>query len=301
MLNWMKKQERHWRCGHMLNININYPYPIVREYIDDYMNTDFTGELKVLLEPDGYSVHPSFYLKNEELQSLLSEGVLTYALEVQCVSTWFRKLYLVKNNEIIRLDPQMIHERVELIPCIIATKSILEFTNKDFAEEYQGMKFELNEGDIVGIGQKRTFDALYQNDIIKNGSSIVSIGGSDSLKEIRCEFSGSIIEITLPAEQYENYRNCGYNKSKYKMLNAVLVIPALVEAIDIVAMDEKDTDNPSGYEKRSWYKTIVANLKRYAENDENKYRQLLDKPFASAELLLGNNSAAALDFLYKVE
>ena len=29
------------------------------------------------------------------------------------------------------------------------------------------MKFDLNAGDIIGIGQKRTFDALYQNDIIK--------------------------------------------------------------------------------------------------------------------------------------
>ena len=49
------------------------------------------------------------------------------------------------------------------------------------------------------------------------------------------------------------------------------------------------------------YKTIVVNLKRFAENDERKYLQLLEKPFASAELLLGNNSAEALDFLCQVE
>lgn len=48
-------------------------------------------------------------------------------------------------------------------------------------------------------------------------------------------------------------------------------------------------------------KTIVVNLKRFAENDERKYLQLLEKPFASAELLLGNNSAEALDFLCQVE
>ena len=44
----------------MLNININYPYPVIREYTDDYQSTEFIGELKVLLEPDGYSVHTNF-------------------------------------------------------------------------------------------------------------------------------------------------------------------------------------------------------------------------------------------------
>lgn len=285
----------------MLNVNINYPYPIIREYTDDYQSTDFIGELKVLLEPHGYAVHTNFEISNEEIRSLLSKGILTYALEVQCVSTWFRKLYLIQDNKVIRLDSQMIHERVELMPCIIVATAIEGFTNKDFAEEYQGMKFDLNVGDIIGIGQKRTFDALYQNDIIKNGSSIVDVGGSDKLKEIQCDFSRSTIKITLPVDQYESYRSCGYNRSKYKMLNAILIVPVLVEAIGIIAADEKDQDHQSGHQNRAWYKTIVVNLKRFAENDERKYMQLLEKPFASAELLLGNNSAKALDFLCQIE
>ena len=195
----------------MLNININYPYPVIREYTDDYQSTEFIGELKVLLEPDGYAVHTNFEINNKGIQILLSKRILTYALEVQCVSTWFRKLYPIHENRVIRLDPQMIHERVELIPCIVAATSIEGFTNEDFAEEYQDMKFDLNAGDIIGIGQKRTFDALYQNDIIKNGSSIVDVGGNDKLKEIQCDFSQSTIKLTLPADQYENYRSCGYN------------------------------------------------------------------------------------------
>lgn len=278
-------------------LNINYPYPVIREYTEDYQSTDFIGELKVCLEPDGYAVHTNFEINNEGIQILISKGILTYALEVQCVSTWFRKLYPIHENKVIRLDTQMIHERVELIPCIIAAKSIEGFTNEDFAEEYQDMKFDLNEGDIVGIGQKRTFDALYQNDIIKNGSSIVDVVRNDRLKEIQSDFSQSTIKLTLPADQYENYRSCGYNWSKYKMLNAILIVPVLVEAIGIIAADERDSDHQSGHQNRSWYKTIVVNLKRFAENDETKYLQLLEKPFSSAELLLGNNSADALKFL----
>lgn len=285
----------------MLNVNINYPYPLLREYVEDYKRTIFTGELSVRLEPDGYVIHPSFDVENDEIRSLIKAGLLMYAIEVQCVSTWFRKLYRIIDNNIVRLNPQEIHERVELTPCIIATKNFKGFKNVDFEEEYQGMSFDINAGDIIGIGQKRTFDALYQNDIIKNGSSIVNIGGSDQIKEITCDFNGSVIQITLPKDQYSDYMDCGYNRIKYKSLNAILTIPVLVEAIMTIAYDEKNPDETSGFENKSWYKTIVVNLKRYAENDENKYKQLLDKPFASAELLLGNNSAAALKFLSQID
>ena len=285
----------------MLNVNINYPYPLLREYVEDYKSTIFTGELSVRLESDGYAIHPSFDVENDELCSLIEEGLLMYAIEVQCVSTWFRKLYRIIDNNIVRLNPQEIHERVELTPGIIATKNFKGFKNVDFEEEYQGMSFDINAGDIIGIGQKKTFDALYQNDIIKNGSSIVNIGGSDQIKEITCDFNGSVIQIMLPKDQYSDYMDCGYNRIKYKSLNAILTIPALVEAIMTIAYDEKNPDEMSGFENKSWYKTIVVNLKRYAENDENKYKQLLDKPFASAELLLGNNSAAALKFLSQID
>ena len=285
----------------MLNVNINYPYPVIREYVEDYKNTFFIGELAVRLEPEGYSIHPSFDIENDEIRALIKEGVLTYAIEVQCVSTWFRKLYRITDNKVIRLNPQEIHEKVELTPCIIAVKKIQGFSNIDFEDEYLSMLFEINVGDIIGIGQKRTFDALYQNDIIKNGSSIVNISGSTQIKEITCDFNGSIIQITLPEDQYSDYMNCGYNRIKYKSLNAILIIPVLVEAIMMIANDERDPDETSGFENKSWYKTIVANLKRYAENDEKKYKQLLDKPFTSAELLLGNNSAAALKFLGQID
>lgn len=284
----------------MLNANINYPYPVIREYAEDYRNTIFTGELAVRIERDGYAIHPSFDVKNDEIRSLIKEGLLIYAIEVQCVSTWFRKLYRIIDNKVIRLDPRELHEKVELTPCIVATKDLKRFNNIDFEEEYQDMYFDISAGDIIGIGQKRTFDALYQNDIIKNGSSIVNIAGSDQIKEIMCDFNGSVIQITLPKDQYCDYVDCGYNRMKYKSLNAILVIPALVEAIITISNDERNPDETSGFEKKSWYKTIVVNLKRYAKNDENIYRRLLDNPFASAELLLGNNSAAALKFLSQV-
>lgn len=285
----------------MLNININYPYPVIRPYVEDYIDTVFVGDLTVTPESDGYYIHPRFSIANKEIQRLIDEGKLTYAVEIECVSTWLRRLVRITNNDSLKIEPTCIHETVELTPCIIAMEKITDFTNSDFAEEYCSIKYTINTGEVVGIGQKRTFDAFYQNDIIKNGSSIVHFEGSDTLKELSCDFTGNLINITLPTEQFEDYKNCGYNKNKYKMLNAILSIPVVVEAIGIISNDEKNPDEKSGLEGKSWYKTIVANLKRYAENNDNKYQKLLDKPFTAAEILLGNNSASALSYLNELD
>lgn len=283
----------------MLNTKINYPYPIIREYVEDYKTTIFTGDLTVNLQPDGYLIRPNFEIQNAGISEYISKGIFTYAIEVQSPATWFRKLYRVKENETIKLNPGLLHERVELIPCIIATEKITDFTNDDFEDDYKGIVFEINIGDVIAIGGKRVFDALYKNDIIKNGSSIVTIAGSEKVTEITCDFSRSVIEIRMPEKQFTDYLECGYQKAKYKTLNAILTIPALVEAICIIASDVKN-DEVGEYSSLAWYKTIVVNLKRFAGNDENKYLELLGKPFSSAELLLGNNYEAALKFVNQV-
>ena len=281
----------------MLNPNINYPYPIIRVQPEDYRTTVFKGALVVNLQPDGYLIRPDFEIQNSGITNLISEGKLTYAIEVQSPATWYRELFLVENNKPIRLEPAFLHERVEITPCVVASTPIIGFASDDFEDEYQGMSFDINAGDVIAIGEVRSFDALYQNDVIKNGSSIVNIKGDDDAKEVVCNYAGNVIEISLPMSQYKDYTDCGYDRTKYKTLNAILTIPVLVEAICVIANDEDDPDRKSGLQSYAWYKTIVVNLKRAAENDENKYRKLLREPFASAELLLGNNYVYALKYV----
>ena len=68
----------------MLNVNINYPYPIIRDYLEDYNSTIFEGKLTVSLEKDGYYVKPKFEINNDEINKLIETGFLSYAIEVQC-------------------------------------------------------------------------------------------------------------------------------------------------------------------------------------------------------------------------
>ena len=49
----------------MLNANMNYPYPIIRDYLEDYVTTVFEGKLSVSLEKDGYYIiNNHFFCEN---------------------------------------------------------------------------------------------------------------------------------------------------------------------------------------------------------------------------------------------
>ena len=144
----------------MLNPNINYPYPVIRDYAEDYKTTIFKGEMVVNMDPDGYLIRPSFDVPNAEIRDYICEGKLTYAIEVQSPATWYRRLFVIKDNKTVRLEPVFLHERVELTPCIVATEDIPGFTNADFEEEYRALTFDVSEGDVIAIGEKRIFDAL---------------------------------------------------------------------------------------------------------------------------------------------
>ncbi|MDD6881216.1 MAG: hypothetical protein PUE18_06530, partial [Firmicutes bacterium] len=67
----------------MLNPNMNYPYPVIRVSEEDYRSTVFKGELVVNLQPDSYLVRPAFEINNASIATLIEEGKLTYAVEIQ--------------------------------------------------------------------------------------------------------------------------------------------------------------------------------------------------------------------------
>lgn len=286
----------------MMNADINFPYPLIRQDKGDYKTTVFEGKLRVLPTSGGYMIYPDFTIKNKEINQLLQDGSLTYAIEVSCSSTLFRKLYRVKNNNSILLEATMVHGNVDLYPCIIVQENVIGFSNDDFADEYENMRFDLHTGDIVAIGASKAFDAIYQNDVMQ-GSSIVAISGNKKAKRVSCNLEGNIIKVILPLKEFENYQYCGQITKKIDVLNAIYVIPALVYAIDIIneeygndmAMDESD------YEDKAWYKTITGKLKQLADRDEGKYKKLLEDSFSSAELLLENNSEKAVEFLADIE
>lgn len=282
----------------MLNSSMNYPYPVLRSTAVDYQASTFTAQLSKKNEKDGYVIKVLYSVSNEEIQRLIDEKKAAFALQIQCVSTWYRSIKISDGNiQEIKINSNMVHERVDMCPCIIAQEFLDSFTNDDFSEDYEGISFSVNPGEIIAIGERQRFDAIYKDDIIKKGDPIVHFINDDQSPVMFCEYEFDTIRIHLPKQQNEKYNYMGsYEPWKIPVLNAIYVLPAIAMGIEEIY---KDTcmGGSGSLERYSWYKTLKVMIQRRAKDVDSVYRKLLTDPIKTAQMLLNDNSAQALDVI----
>lgn len=285
----------------MLNSAVNYPYPLLRSKPEDYQHSIFEANIHVSCEKKGFRITVEYHVNNEKIESMISKRILSFALQIQCVSTWYRDFKVSESkSQNIFVPSKMVHDRVDLCPCIIANERIDDFFIDDFSEDYKGILYSIDQGEVVGIGERKKFDAVYKDDIIKKSESIVHFYCDEHAGKMSCEFENDTIGIRLPKKQWEQYNKIGKSEPwKVDMLNAIYVTPVIVQAIMEINQDEYNGGH-GDMSSRAWYKTLKLFIKRAAKNDENKYKTLVNDPISTAQLLLDNNSAKALELVSNV-
>lgn len=284
----------------MLNSSMNYPYPVLREEKVDYKDSIFQVQLSKKNLKDGYQINVIYSVSNAEIQQLIDEKKAAYALQIQCVSTWYRSMAISEGRiQEIKLESSKIHERVDMCPCIIALEKIDSFQNTDFTEDFEGIRFNINPGEVLAIGERQKFDAIYKEDIIKKGDPIVHFINDGQTEVMYCEYDFDIIRIHLPKQQYEKYNHMGtYEGWKIPVLNAIYVVPAIAMGIEEIAKDTFMYGSGT-LERWSWYKTLKVMMQRKAKDVDSDYRKMLNDPIKTAEMLLNDNSAQALNIISK--
>lgn len=282
----------------MLNSSMNYPYPILRANPVDYRSSIFNVDIKKETRKDGFYLNVTYDVNNSEIKKLLNERVLAYAVQLQCISTWYRDLRISNSEEQeIFLPSELVHERVDLCPCIVAVEKIENFINSDFSEEFDGISYEINKGEVIAIGERQKFDAIYKNDIIKKGDPIVHFVKDDNSPVMFCEWEYDAIRIHLPKEQYKKYNEIGmYESWKIPVLNAIYVVPVIVQGIYEIYQDV----NNSGQEtlaQYSWYKTLKLMIMNAAKNDDAEFKKMLNNPIKTSQRLMNDNSSHALELV----
>lgn len=282
----------------MLNSTMNYPYPVLRNKPIDYKASTFSTEIKKTDKANGYILDVDYKANNQPIKELLEQRKVAYALQLQCISTWYRRLEVSDTEkQTIFIPSNLVHERVDMCPCIIALEDIKDFKNDDFVEEFQNISFSLNKGEVVAIGERKKFDAVYKTDIIKKGDPIVHFFNDDTISVMYCEFEYDTIFIHLPKKQFERYNGMGMNEQwKIPMLNAVYVVPAVVQGI--IEIYQNECNNGDGtLEHCSWYKTLKFFIQKAAKNDDLEYKKMLREPIKTAQILLNDNAAQAIEIL----
>lgn len=244
----------------MVAINdINFTYPILYKYNDDYIDVLFNGGSTGELCQTGKKATIKTYveLTDDNLRELIKQNRANIIVKIYCRSTKYRKIFYIKSGmDEITLNNRDINKNVDMQTLIIATDNIKNYYSVNFNDDYKGMTFSIEKGSVLAIGKTENIYIEKDVDELTNVNSIVRI--KDSGKNsgpMFVEYDEDFIKINLNSKEYQIYSR--YSKYDLSIINSMVVIPGLMFVLDQLGMDESDD-----YLTKKWYRVISKRISR---------------------------------------
>lgn len=280
--------------------NKYYTYPVITENADFYVDSLF--KTSVEQELDGYNIRLKLKaeLVNPELEELLSRKDVLIAHHIECMQTCFRKVVLTNENtkEYVLRDSD-VNGLVQICSFLVANKSLEKYSNSLFAPDFRGFRFNIERGCIMAVGNQINLRVNKIRDDLANTASIFSIipRKDELLTNVEVNVNGDKIVITLPQETYSIYANMSSSLDIQPVMHSMLIIPALVHALDVI---KESRAQLYVFEDYRWYRSLRKAAEKMhvlfeedslANMDSFDFAQkLLDSPIPKAvNYLRGDN------------
>lgn len=274
-----------------------YPYPVVAEDNDSYVDTVFTSDADVI--KDGYNI--KFNLKadinNDILNDLISEGKVAFVHHIECPQTCYRKAVRTDETEKTFIEHESkLNGTVQICSMIIAMSDITGYKNQSFSPDYKGFGFNIERGCVMGIGKQINIDINKEKDNLENTSSIFSIIPIYDPEETMIHVeTGNPKKITIhiPQKTYNRYRNLSRNLEIQSVMHSMIIIPALIQVFNELKNSGSEFYM---YEEYKWFKSLKKACKKIdIALDESGIKAV--EPYRVAQMLMDTPAIKALKFL----
>lgn len=258
----------------MLYNNREYPHPVLG--INDSVEGEFNVNLKVKSGRNDISVTPILILKNDEIQNLITERKCVLVIHIYCNSTMYRKS--VKSFKLIadeiRIPASLLRDKVEIDFFICANQLLPEYSLNSFHSDYSGHRFFIEKGDILGYAGKGVFNANKSPQALRAISAFMNIDKYEKDTGPMYNFyDGDKITIFLCNQDYILYRQFASNDFLGGIIHSSVVLPALMEAVQLIKSGNGE------YADKSWYETLENLIEESKEQDILKIGQkILSNP-----------------------
>ena len=222
-----------------------YPYPVLSETTDDYINSNFNMELQVSQGIREICFTISLKLTNNEIQQMIYNGLAEYVIHIECPYTAYRTVIKTDETEITKNIPEhKLNGKVAVCAFIVAKQDIPQYYNSCFNEDYEKLTFNLHRGNIVAIGGQTNITVTKEIEELSKIPSIFTICkcAADTDDSMKIEISGEKIAITLCNRSFGNYKMLSAMPSMLPVLHSMLIVPK--------------------YEDLRWFKSVSRTLKK---------------------------------------
>lgn len=237
-----------------------YPYPVLSDMTNDYVNSSFGMQLEVSQGMKEICLSISLQLDNKEIEQLIVEGKAEYVIHIECPYTSYRTVIKTDENETQKRIPEhKLNGKIAICTFIVAKKKIPQYYNSSFNEDYGDMHFSLNRGNIMGIGGQINIEITKEVEELSKIPSIFTICrcAADIDESMKFDITGEKIAITLCNRSFENYKVLSGFPAMLPVLHSMLIVPALIYTFEMLRKE-----GISEFEDLRWFKSIKRTLNK---------------------------------------
>lgn len=235
-----------------------YPYPVLSDMTNDYINSSFSMNLEVFQGIKEIKLSILMKLKNDEIEKLIADGIAEYLVHIECSYTSYRTVIKTDEKEIKKIIPEhKLNGKVSVCAFIVAKKEIPHYYNSSFNEDYDGINFSLNRGNIIGIGGQVNIEVTKEVEELSKIPSIFTICrcAEDIDESMKFDITGEKIAITLCSKSFENYKILSGLSTMIPVLHSMVIVPALIYTFEVLRKE-----GVSEFEDLRWFKSIKRTL-----------------------------------------
>ncbi|WP_027127959.1 hypothetical protein [Fusobacterium perfoetens] len=272
-----------------------FPHPVLWEKTDDYINSEFSSIVEIKREIRSIKLQVGFKLKNKELEKMLSEEKIEYVIHIECPRTSYRKIIATSDKLVVEtIKDENILGKIQISTFIVAKQELINYSNLNFNQDYFGIKFNLQKGTILAIGNQYRLEVEKEKEELGTIPSIFTICKRETEEEIGMgiEYNSEKIKISLNKSDYENYNQLVLNTSKNRdSINIGIIFPALIYVLEHLKLEFEEIEN-NDYR---WFRALKHIFKNY--NYELTKETLEEDSIVLAQKLLSYPLGRALSAL----
>lgn len=273
-----------------------YPYPVIIEGGEYYVNSSFDSNVEQKIEGYNVCLTISCKLNNAELEEMIETGQVEYVHHIECPQTCFRDCIKTKDCNIdYLLKDADVNGSVQVCSFVIAKKDILRYSNSQFSSDYKGFKFDMEKGCIMAIGNQINLRINKIRDDLANTASIFSIVPNTDENEVSMitDLSKAKIVIMLPKKTYGLYANMqGYMEIQSAM-HSMIIVPSIMYTLSEL---KQDRDQLYNYEEYRWFRGLKKACEGIGVQLDETGLQNIDI-YKVAQLLMNSPIGNAVKFM----
>ena len=292
-----------------------FPYPVLNNNsnFSDYTNQttfelsfDNTEDVHI----DDYLVFKNMCLKTNDafLRILLKEGKVKGILIVECSSTVYREKYEISAEpKDIKIPINHFNGSIEISAFIYASEDIDEYTNRNFAKDYDKYRFKIEKYCILAADDGFVVNINNQPKTENKKSSIFTIipdlESEDDLIHYSMSSGERKITLILPEKYFKYYNTIKQNDIFLNASFAILAIPVLQECLINIQkemLEEEKTIEDICFDY-PWFRSVRNAYKREKSteltDDLFKYDTI---PMELAQIVFNNTSCKGISDIYSV-